>query len=119
MVYLNNCRGTYYKSFLNLGDALDGSVGAGASVGASVGAGVGASVGAGVGASVGESVGASVGAGVGAGVGVTSEHAPMLLHSSWGLRLSLTSPSMIAGIWDSIKDLQIASGTRAESRSHT
>ena len=55
---------------------------------------------------------------VGASVGA-SEHAPMLLHSSWGLRLSLTSPSMIAGIWDSIKDLQIASGTRAESRSHT
>ena len=62
-----------------------------------------------------------VGAGVvGAGASVgASEHAPRLLHSSWGLRLSLTSPSMMAGIWDSIKDLQIASGTMAESKSHT
>merc|ERR1712083_858108 len=55
---------------------------------------------------------------VGASVGA-SEHAPRLLQSSWGLRLSLTSPSMMAGIWDSIKDLQIASGTIAESKSHT
>ena len=38
------------------------------------------------------------GAGVdGAGVGA-SVHAPMLPQSSCGLRLSLTSPSMIAGI---------------------
>ena len=34
---------------------------------------------------------------VGAGVGA-SVHAPMLPQSSCGLRLSLTSPSMIAGI---------------------
>ena len=39
-----------------------------------------------------------VGAGVeGAGVGA-SVHAPMLPQSSCGLRLSLTSPSMMAGI---------------------
>ena len=38
------------------------------------------------------------GAGVdGAGVGA-SVHAPMLPQSSCGLRLSLTSPSMMAGI---------------------
>ena len=44
-------------------------------------------------------VGAGVdGAGVeGAGVGA-SVHAPMLPQSSCGLRLSLTSPSMMAGI---------------------
>ena len=91
-----NCLAASHKSFLSLGDSVGGS-----ETGPSVGA------------------GPSVGVGASVGAGVASEQAPMLLQSSWGLRLSLTSPSMIAGIWDSIKDLQIASGTRAESRSQT
>ena len=95
-----------HKSFFSLGDSVVGAAAVVVSMAVVVSGMVDPTVVVGAAGVVGASVGAS-------------EHAPMLLHSSWGLRLSLTSPSMIAGIWDSIKDLQIASGTMAESRSHT
>ena len=98
-----------HNSFLNFGSYADVLGGAVVVVGAGVdgagvdGAGVeGAGVeGAGVDGAGVELVGAGVvGAGVeldGAGVGA-SVHAPMLPQSSCGLRLSLTSPSIMAGI---------------------
>ena len=50
---------------------------------------------------------------------VVAVQAPMLVQTSWGFRLSLTRPSMMAGSWASIRDLQIASGTMAERKEHT
>merc|ERR1711971_636154 len=106
--------GVISQKLSSLGDSVGGS-----DTGPSVVVGAGASVGVVPSVGVVKVVG-SVGAMVVVVSGTGAEQAPMLLHSStWGLRLSLTRPSMMAGIWDSIKDLQIASGTRAESRSHT